>query len=731
MKKNIITTLLIALAMSIGFSSCSDMLEASNERHGDINSVVTDTLYGYWGILKSLQNIGERYVILGECRGDLVDGTEYISDSIHAILNFDKANTQDGSNRYLKAADYYHIINSCNAFLANCDTVQTDGRNRQTMVKEYAQVCAIRAWVYLQLVQVYGKVPYFSKPMLSTAEMEDFWANAATTVDASNLKDKDVVTKLIEVRNTTMPDYDYYGKQVRICHSTQCVFPANLVLGDIFLLEGSKASCAQAAQYYYDFLNTVNGGALLTNSYCSASLDRRTDEINYSQSNWLGVFNSVKPVGATEELITVIPSSTNKLWGTVQHGVNELFGFDPNISVQTSGTDTASVTSATIRLQREYKHQLALSTGYRTLSDNQDFESYIGPSGAEEIQVLEDAGDARIHTVAEYDANENGDLVEFVVKQNPNGRYNTTYPVIYRKSSVWLRFAEAVNRAGFPGFAFGILKSGMVNNVNWVPNDSADYIDEAEHYTYTYVQTLEDGTEETVTINDPKVDNVASKLLEAGVFTDTLEAYEACKFVPTTYNPWPDEGLNTLVCNHISINEALKALETPWLNFDSQYFNGANSINISGATDRYSWGTKNYPSGASTGNHVTNGVHWRGCGLIKYDERETTFNYVNQINKMLFAYEGATDSLSRAQIYDPANEDLVIKAIEDLICDEMALETSVEGNRFFDLMRMARHRGDNDFLASRVARRSGTLDPALRSKLLTEQNWYLPLPVRK
>ena len=37
---------------------------------------------------------------------------------------------------------------------------------------------------------------------------------------------------------------------------------------------------------------------------------------------------------------------------------------------------------------------------------------------------------------------------------------------IYRKTLVWLRFAEAINRAGFPQIAFAVLKDGL-NDYNW------------------------------------------------------------------------------------------------------------------------------------------------------------------------------------------------------------------------------------------------------------------------
>ena len=86
MKKNIIYIVLLALVTSISFSSCEDMLTPDMDRNDEIDAVAADTLYSYWGILKSLQSVAERYVVLGECRGDLVSGTEYVSDSIHAIL---------------------------------------------------------------------------------------------------------------------------------------------------------------------------------------------------------------------------------------------------------------------------------------------------------------------------------------------------------------------------------------------------------------------------------------------------------------------------------------------------------------------------------------------------------------------------------------------------------------------------------------------------------------------
>ena len=70
-----------------------------------------------------------------------------------------------------------------------------------------------------------------------------------------------------------------------------------------------------------------------------------------------------------------------------------------------------------------------------------------------------------------------------------------------------------------------------------------------------------------------------------------------------------------------------------------------------------------------------------------------------------------------------------INAVEDIICDEMALELAFEGNRFGDLTRMARHKNQaglngSDFGSKWLARKLAYKNPAV--SLLDEKNWYLP-----
>ena len=247
----VVISLIGSMGAGMMTTSCEDMLTPDSERHA--YEVAKDTLYSYWGILKSLQNIADRYIILNECRGDLVNSTNYVSDTISAILNFGQNGYQDKYKdeacAYFKASDYYHVINSCNAYIAMCDTDRMTGLNEKYMIQEYAQVEAIRAWVYMQLVLAYGEVPFYLEPILNTDDINAFISDPKhKTVNADNLVDE-LAPRLINMeyveRRYGYPAYEEYT----VCHSTKCMFPVSLVLGDLYLMKGDKASCAEAAQH--------------------------------------------------------------------------------------------------------------------------------------------------------------------------------------------------------------------------------------------------------------------------------------------------------------------------------------------------------------------------------------------------------------------------------------------------------------------------------------------------
>ena len=74
--------------------------------------------------------------------------------------------------------------------------------------------------------------------------------------------------------------------------------------------------------------------------------------------------------------------------------------------------------------------------------------------------------------------------------------------------------------------------------------------------------------------------------------------------------------------------------------------------------------------------------------------------------------------------------DDAMMAIEELLCDEEAMEFCFEGTRWYDLMRFARHKNraglqGNQWLADKVKANEPKTD------LTNEQNWYLPFSSKK
>ena len=76
-----------------------------------------------------------------------------------------------------------------------------------------------------------------------------------------------------------------------------------------------------------------------------------------------------------------------------------------------------------------------------------------------------------------------------------------------------------------------------------------------------------------------------------------------------------------------------------------------------------------------------------------------------------------------------------INAVEDLICDEYALELAFEGHRFGDLCRLARHKNEDpdspygsNFGSRWLARKLAFKNPKV--DLTDERQWYLPLSLK-
>lgn len=115
------------------------------------------------------------------------------------------------------------------------------------------------------------------------------------------------------------------------------------------------------------------------------------------------------------------------------------------------------------------------------------------------------------------------------------------------------------------------------------------------------------------------------------------------------------------------------------------------------------------------------GVHMRGAGAV--DDLNSPYQYKTIVEERI---EKIRNDFNLGLSGQPYTKEEYINAMEDLLCDEYAMEFAFEGTRFSDLLRIARHKN----MASPYTAAFGDtwLSKKLESKApgITTQNCYLP-----
>lgn len=588
MKQNIMNRLrtipvvgcLLAMPL-VGLTSCEDFFEQDSSyvvfEEDNLLNNAADTIYSVVGVLNKLQAIADRTILLGEVRGDLVDITDATHADLRKVASFDI----DEDNMYNSPRDYFAIINNCNYFIANVDTSIINNRNEKIFLREYVAIKGFRAWTYLQLALNYGSVPFIDKPILSKEESEREYPHKGIKEICNYFIDD-----LMPLVDEKLPSYG----NIRGLDSRLFYFPIYLLLGELNLW---AENYEQAALNYYKYISTRNG---MNSAYAigTASVEWWDNEWESISMSSFG-YNS-ENYSAQGELITIIPGDSIPSEGYYSELRNL---FNSSVDNEYKVSLVPSVAMQNISAAQRYC--------YIEISPNGEKDTLYAPANVPgwDGVVVRPNGDLRLFSVWDVNdqfTNKNGNLIDY----QTISKYDSRNVHIYRRTMLYLRMAEALNRAGYPMFAYKILSSGVNNTV-------------IEDEVMPYYQTAAD-----------------SAFLRQFDFPDIRYGL----MVPVQTGGAIGESVNTM------------------------------------------------------------GIHSRGSGW--------------------------SDANIYYQVDTAKTVDEQILQVEDMIVDEGALEFAFEGVRFYDLMRVALRRSDTDYLASRVALRSGKEDAILRTRLQDYTNWYLP-----
>lgn len=718
--KSILSLFIFLLGFGVSTTSCEDMLTPDMDRYSE-NFSGNDTVYFYLGILRNVQDMVEQNELLGDLRSDLVTTTSYSSDSIADIINYQKL--QDGENGLLNRAAYYKVINQCNFYLAKVDTNAVKN-NIYYMRKEYAQVVAIRAWTYLQLVQTYGRVPFITKPVDNAntgwENNPETWATPDNLVDL--LKDELEKAKTFE-HTLGAPNYGSFNTGNITIDSKYMRFYNDLVLGDLYLLRGKdRADFVAAAKNYYYFLKEkAKSGVCVQNRPASYSVFSFGGKDSYSPiiSSWVSLGLEADALNSSEN-ITIIPSAANSSFGKVLSREAQIYGFDIHSTNSTTGGEdnaTDATTSGNITVTPNLRsRQIAPSQAYLSLCEAQNFTKSKFTSASEmpsDVEYYEGVGDARMHATAPIFQTTDG-KERYIVKNTPvtsvtsDGRAFSAsfkyYKSIYRLSQVYLRYAEAINRAGYPRTAFAILRDGI--NFNNMPKLLEDKIYDDENQTWHYTYDL-DSVKTAYGINYIGADELYRAQNEP----------EYANFIDFSTNIWNNKSIHGLGCGTSTVADTL---------YDFECAEGIVRQRI------------------QQEQALANAL-----GLSLSETPDTPAEEVQPQSRANDDEEGEETEPDRSGYEEgeparvPAEVDMnEVLAVESLIADELALQTAYEGTRMFDLIRIARHRDaagqfGTQWLAWKVARRNELLKPyevptqynaTLYNLLVNPENWYIANP---
>lgn len=422
--KSFIVPCLILTTTASMTVSCEDMLtqDSDNVIYADNEHLIdaTDTIYSVTGIINKLQNIADRTVLLGELRGDLVDVTSATSSDLRDIALF---NVRD-SNIYNSPKDYYSVINNCNYFLAKADTSLTNNRNEKIFKKEYAAVKAYRAWTYLQLVINYGKVPFVTEPILSKADAEKTYP----TKDIKGICDY-FIKDIAPYADVDLPTYG----TIRGVDSHLFYMPIYVVLGDLNLWAGNYKDAAWSYYKYIDF-RTLNTG--MNRAYWS----QNEFSYKYPSDGYYSQFRN-ETYSSNSDIISIIPMDSVEAEGNYSK-LRELYNSQE---------------------ANNYMVSIVPSTALINLSASQRYCNYSTKGVVSYAPTdLEDYTSGDLRLFSNYYSytrkiNNKSTLLQQIYK------FATRNVHIYRKTGIYLRMAEALNRAGYPRFAYEILSTGLNN----------------------------------------------------------------------------------------------------------------------------------------------------------------------------------------------------------------------------------------------------------------------------
>ena len=432
-------TLLMAVIVLPG---CKKVFDIKPQDQLDVTNAyqnVYDADAAVVGIYGKFMALADRYVILNELRGDLLNYTNNANESLRQI----STHTVTAGNPYASPRPFYELIINCNDALEHFLVMVQEKRMTEDEFKQrYSDIGALRSFLFLQLGIHFGEVPYVTSSL----------TNIDAVKNPSNFPRLSFPVLLDSLIRFTeaLPYKELYpaGTNLNISvdgYPTQKFYiNKKIILGDLHLWKGNFT---KAAEWYRQVMETGTQGTVNGNYYSQY-------KIGWDSNGDIDHYITYSRAGDASTLVT------NTQWRIM---FEQAFG--------TSGFDREWVWA--LPFDSKFKPDNSLIKLFSPVGG----DYLVKPSN--EVMSLwdnETQRPAQGGTIP-YDARKllstsmiGGQPVAMKYLYNYLN-YNTLAPAslltkngkwfLFRQTHMHMRFAEAANRAGKHRLSWGFLNSGI------------------------------------------------------------------------------------------------------------------------------------------------------------------------------------------------------------------------------------------------------------------------------
>lgn len=725
---------LLLLGVGAATTSCEDMFTAENK-------LVTTDLepqeqgYQLMGIVKRMQKLADRTVLLGEIRADLIDvNKDVASTDLQQLYD----NNIDADNVYNNPADYYDVINNCNIYLAYVDD-QLELYGSIYYEKEIAAVKCFRAWCYLELVKIYGSVPFITDPVLTAEDAEDIVASGKkadmVTILDFCIADLEEELSKNKAKNLAMrPDLGAAFWKGGSVDSKNFFIPVRPLLAELYLWRGAYEGKSDTSKGYY--LRAVN---LYHEYFCFPGEERavRNYVAEWSNRDHEGVpfysssssYSSMRfYASATDENVAILPCDTATYYGNISK-LGTVFNSQYSNNYYPWIVPSARLSS--ISAAPQYCYVDLSNTKAEIIKFSSDPSEYQQASYVGDLRYAAVYQTESNYSNSKDNANYNASR-SWVTKWTGGGSFpkkdeKVDYIPFFRTTILYLHMAEALNRAGFPETAFAVLKYGLTKEVmedrSKVSKVEFDALSKIKVNGFDLkVQGYSDDMNNSFVVWPSMVFYNPNNLSNSGSHTGTLAQIGIHSL---------GSGCSELNDNYFLATDSLGIIPVPAI------LPVPEIVNEPGKMMTYEeWCEEN---NIKTPNLQSN--------KNKYETYKTEYNEaVKKYEQWLITYPAALAEYNESvRVHDEAvaynaawlaSDEVRTKRMDvlsQMILEEEALEGMFEGQRFYDLMRYQMQEGQLQGGAV-----GATISiPWYRDKYgdglrggMDNRQWYLKLPTR-